>query len=140
MSVFEGALAQDTVASAPETQRFAASSSTWSSLAGSPARSSARRTAEMLWYFQNLWAYAIAKSVPLRKTEWKSWFPHLAALIDRLGADGRYDRFELIKLMRWSSGHKPTKTSQSWYNLAISRCQVGAANVPPGYTVPKAPS
>jgi 2-polyprenyl-6-methoxyphenol hydroxylase-like FAD-dependent oxidoreductase len=47
---------------------------------------------------------AIAKSVPLRKTEWKSWFPHLATLIDRLGADGRYDRFELIKLTRWSAG------------------------------------
>lgn len=45
-----------------------------------------------------------AKSVPLRKLEWKSWFPHLADLIDRLGDDGRYDRFELIKLKRWSSG------------------------------------
>jgi 2-polyprenyl-6-methoxyphenol hydroxylase-like FAD-dependent oxidoreductase len=47
---------------------------------------------------------AVAKAVPLRKTEWKSWFPHLAALIDRLGGDGRYDRFELIKLTRWSAG------------------------------------
>ena len=47
---------------------------------------------------------AVAKAVPLRKTEWKSSFPHLADLIDRLGDDGRYDRFELIKLKRWSSG------------------------------------
>jgi len=42
--------------------------------------------------------------VPLQKAAWKSWFPHLADLIDRLGDDGRYDRFELIKLKRWSSG------------------------------------
>ncbi|MGZ5924068.1 MAG: FAD-dependent oxidoreductase [Rhizomicrobium sp.] len=47
---------------------------------------------------------AVAKSVPLRKTEWTAWFPHLAGLIDRLGDDGRYDRFELIKLTRWSAG------------------------------------
>jgi 2-polyprenyl-6-methoxyphenol hydroxylase-like FAD-dependent oxidoreductase len=47
---------------------------------------------------------AVGKSVPLRKAEWKSSFPHLADLIDRLGDDGRYDRFELIKLSRWSSG------------------------------------
>ncbi len=46
----------------------------------------------------------IAKAVPLRKPEWTFWFPHLAALIDRLGDDGRYDRFELIRLSRWSSG------------------------------------
>ena len=31
---------------------------------------------------------AIAKSVPLRKTEWKSWFPHLARL-DRSPRRGR---------------------------------------------------
>jgi len=47
---------------------------------------------------------AVAKSVPLRKPEWKSSFPHLADLIDHLGDDGRYDRFELIKLTRWSAG------------------------------------
>ena len=46
----------------------------------------------------------VAKAVPLRKAEWKTSFPHLADLIDRLGGDGRYDRFELIKLKRWSSG------------------------------------
>ncbi len=46
----------------------------------------------------------VAKAVPLRKVEWKISFPHLADLIDRLGGDGRYDRFELIKLKRWSSG------------------------------------
>jgi 2-polyprenyl-6-methoxyphenol hydroxylase-like FAD-dependent oxidoreductase len=46
----------------------------------------------------------IAKAVPVRKDEWKRWFPPLEALIDRLGTQGRYDRFELIKLKRWSAG------------------------------------
>ena len=47
---------------------------------------------------------AVAKAVPLRKAEWKASFPHLADLIDRLDGDARYDRFELIRLKRWSSG------------------------------------
>ena len=47
---------------------------------------------------------AVAKAVPLHKDAWISWFPHLRDLIARLGDDGRYDRFELIKLKRWSSG------------------------------------
>src|SRR5215469_11959452 len=47
---------------------------------------------------------AAAKAVPVRKDEWKRAFPHLAALIDRIGEQGRYDRFDLIKLKRWSSG------------------------------------
>jgi 2-polyprenyl-6-methoxyphenol hydroxylase-like FAD-dependent oxidoreductase len=45
-----------------------------------------------------------AKAVPVRKDQWKRWFPHLEALIDRIGDDGRYDRFDLIKLKRWSAG------------------------------------
>jgi 2-polyprenyl-6-methoxyphenol hydroxylase-like FAD-dependent oxidoreductase len=45
-----------------------------------------------------------ATTVPVHKSTWKASFPFLAPLIDRLGADGRYDRFELIKLDRWSSG------------------------------------
>ena len=47
---------------------------------------------------------APAKAVPVRKDEWKRAFPHLETLIDRIGASGRYDRFELIKLKRWSAG------------------------------------
>ena len=47
---------------------------------------------------------AAAKAVPVRKDEWKRAFPRLEALIDRIGALGRYDRFELIKLKRWSAG------------------------------------
>jgi 2-polyprenyl-6-methoxyphenol hydroxylase-like FAD-dependent oxidoreductase len=45
-----------------------------------------------------------AKTVPVLKNEWKSWFPHLENLIDRIGDQGRYDRFDLIKLRRWSAG------------------------------------
>ncbi len=45
-----------------------------------------------------------ARAVPLDKESWTRSFPHLAALIDRIGDDGRYDRFELIRLRRWSAG------------------------------------
>lgn len=52
---------------------------------------------------------AIATAVPLCKEAWTAWFPHLRKLIaripDRNGDGGRYDRFELIKLKHWSSGH-----------------------------------
>src|SRR5205823_13991373 len=46
----------------------------------------------------------LAKATPVRKDAWKAWFPHLTPLIDRFGAQGRYDRFDLIKLRRWSAG------------------------------------
>jgi 2-polyprenyl-6-methoxyphenol hydroxylase-like FAD-dependent oxidoreductase len=46
----------------------------------------------------------VAKATPVDKSAWKRWFPHLEALIDRLGGEGRYDRFELIRLKRWSHG------------------------------------
>ena len=42
--------------------------------------------------------------MPVDRDAWKRWFPHLEALIDRIGAAGRYDRFEYIKLKRWSAG------------------------------------
>jgi 2-polyprenyl-6-methoxyphenol hydroxylase-like FAD-dependent oxidoreductase len=45
-----------------------------------------------------------AAEVPVRKDVWKDAFPHLASLIDRIGHQGRYDRFELIRLRRWSEG------------------------------------
>jgi 2-polyprenyl-6-methoxyphenol hydroxylase-like FAD-dependent oxidoreductase len=47
---------------------------------------------------------AAAKALPVRKAEWKRAFPHLEALIDRIGEQGRYDRFDLIRLKRWSAG------------------------------------
>jgi 2-polyprenyl-6-methoxyphenol hydroxylase-like FAD-dependent oxidoreductase len=45
-----------------------------------------------------------AKAVPVHKDTWRRAFPHLEALIDRIGEQGRYDRFELIRLRRWSAG------------------------------------
>jgi 2-polyprenyl-6-methoxyphenol hydroxylase-like FAD-dependent oxidoreductase len=48
---------------------------------------------------------AAAKEVPVRRDVWKAAFPHLAAVIDRIGDRGRYDRFEMIRLRRWSHGH-----------------------------------
>ena len=47
---------------------------------------------------------AVATAVPINKGAWKRWFPHLEALFDRIGSQGRYDPFELIRLKRWSAG------------------------------------
>jgi len=49
-------------------------------------------------------ADAAGKATPILKREWTRSFPHLASLIDRIGDQGRYDRFELIRLARWSAG------------------------------------
>ena len=45
-----------------------------------------------------------AKRLPIDKPLWKASFPHLSALIDRIGDSGRWDLFEVVKLHRWSSG------------------------------------
>ena len=42
--------------------------------------------------------------LPLNKALWARSFPRLRPLIERIGDDGRYDRFEYIRLKRWSSG------------------------------------
>jgi 2-polyprenyl-6-methoxyphenol hydroxylase-like FAD-dependent oxidoreductase len=47
---------------------------------------------------------AAATAVPIDKALWKRSFPHIEPLIDRIGPEGRYDPFELIKLKRWSAG------------------------------------
>jgi 2-polyprenyl-6-methoxyphenol hydroxylase-like FAD-dependent oxidoreductase len=47
---------------------------------------------------------AAARSLPVDKALWTRSFPRLAALIERIGDDGRYDRFEYIRLKRWSAG------------------------------------
>ena len=44
------------------------------------------------------------RSLPLDKALWVQSFPKLRALIERIGDDGRYDRFEYIRLKRWSAG------------------------------------
>ena len=45
-----------------------------------------------------------AKEIPVDRDAWKRWFPHLEPLIGRIRAAGRYDRFEYIRLKRWSAG------------------------------------
>jgi 2-polyprenyl-6-methoxyphenol hydroxylase-like FAD-dependent oxidoreductase len=45
-----------------------------------------------------------ARRVPLDRAEWTRSFPRLDALIARLGDDARYDRFEVLRLKRWSAG------------------------------------
>ena len=45
-----------------------------------------------------------ARTLPLRKDVWKACFPRLAPLVERIGEEARYDRFEYIKLRCWSSG------------------------------------
>jgi 2-polyprenyl-6-methoxyphenol hydroxylase-like FAD-dependent oxidoreductase len=44
------------------------------------------------------------RALPVDRTLWNQSFPHLGPLIERIGEDGRYDRFEYIRLERWSSG------------------------------------
>jgi 2-polyprenyl-6-methoxyphenol hydroxylase-like FAD-dependent oxidoreductase len=44
------------------------------------------------------------RSLPVDKALWTRSFPHLADLIGRIGDCGRYDRFEYIRLKRWSAG------------------------------------
>ena len=46
---------------------------------------------------------AAARATPIDVALWSAAFPHLSGLVGRIG-EGRYDRFELIKLKRWSSG------------------------------------
>ena len=47
---------------------------------------------------------AVATEIPVNRDAWKRWFPHLETLIGRIRAAGRYDRFEYIRLKRWSAG------------------------------------
>ena len=45
-----------------------------------------------------------AKAIPIDKKLWKGSFPCLAEVIDRLDGDARWDRFQVVKLDRWSAG------------------------------------
>jgi 2-polyprenyl-6-methoxyphenol hydroxylase-like FAD-dependent oxidoreductase len=46
----------------------------------------------------------IGTRIPVDKGSWVRWFPHLEAIIRRIGDEGRYDAFETIFLKRWSVG------------------------------------
>ena len=45
-----------------------------------------------------------ASRVPLPRALWTESFPHLESMINRVPDEGRYDRFETIKLKAWSKG------------------------------------
>ena len=47
---------------------------------------------------------AAARATPVDAALWRSLFPHLGGVFDRIGDGGRYDRFELVRLKSWSSG------------------------------------
>lgn len=44
------------------------------------------------------------RALPLNRAGWAQDFPHLASLVARVGDEGRWDEFEMIKLERWSKG------------------------------------
>jgi 2-polyprenyl-6-methoxyphenol hydroxylase-like FAD-dependent oxidoreductase len=46
----------------------------------------------------------VGRTTPIDKDDWKRSFPHWTELIDRITDDARYDRFEYIRLRRWSAG------------------------------------
>ncbi len=47
---------------------------------------------------------AQAGQVPVDKALWRSSFPQLAGVIDRIGDQGRWDPFEVVRLSAWSKG------------------------------------
>jgi 2-polyprenyl-6-methoxyphenol hydroxylase-like FAD-dependent oxidoreductase len=44
------------------------------------------------------------KAIPIRKDLWTRSFPCLEELIQRLGGEARWDRFEVVRMARWSRG------------------------------------
>ena len=45
-----------------------------------------------------------ASRLPLPRALWIESFPHLESMINRVPDEGRYDRFETVKLKAWSAG------------------------------------
>lgn len=43
-------------------------------------------------------------ALPLDLASWSASFPHLRPLLERIGAQGRWDAFETIRLRAWSAG------------------------------------
>ena len=46
----------------------------------------------------------LGRRVPIDAPSWSRAFPHFAPLFERVGAAGRYDRFEYVSLKSWSAG------------------------------------
>ena len=47
---------------------------------------------------------AEGRAIPVRKKAWIESFPMLEHVIERVGNDGRWDRYEVIRLKRWTRG------------------------------------
>lgn len=45
-----------------------------------------------------------AHKVPIDRALWTASFPHLAHLFERMGSEGHWGRFEVVRLKRWSKG------------------------------------
>ena len=45
-----------------------------------------------------------ASRLPLPRALWTEAFPHLRSMIERVPDEGRYDRFETVRLKAWSAG------------------------------------
>ncbi len=77
-----------------------------SNIGRAPAVCSTRRAARPTSISRSPCSTATRSRRPCRcaRTNGSAAFPHLEALIDRIGDQGRYDRFDLIKLKRWSAG------------------------------------
>lgn len=54
--------------------------------------------------FTTLQSDAEGRRTPLHKEAWKKSFPHLSGVIDRINEEGRWARFEVIRLKSWSKG------------------------------------
>jgi len=59
---------------------------------------------ELYIAFTMLHSDEIGRRTPIDRDTWKRSFPHWADLIDRIGDDARYDRFEYVRLKTWSAG------------------------------------
>jgi len=45
-----------------------------------------------------------AHKVPIDRALWTASFPHLAQLFERMGSEGHWGRFEVVRLKRWTKG------------------------------------
>ena len=64
------------------------------------------------------------RAIPVEKDVWRRTFPNLEHIIDRVGNDGRWDPYEVIKLKSWSRG-KVAIVGDSAHAMAPSMGQGG---------------